>query len=113
MALVREVIFFSTKAGSRLSVRGSTSANTTLAPSTAAGFAVAIQLIGVVMTSCPGPTPEAIMANCNPVVPEVTANPYLAPQKLANSSSKLLTAGPQDGAPARSTSSTASCSSAP
>ena len=45
-----------------------------LAPRAVAALAVEIQLNGVVITSSPGPTPAAIMANCKPVVPDVTAS---------------------------------------
>ncbi len=61
-------------------MRGSTSAKTTLAPREAAAFAVEIQLMGVVITSSPGPTPAAIMASSSPAVAEVTANPKPVPQ---------------------------------
>jgi len=74
-------------------------------------LAVAIQLIGVVITSSPGLTSAATIARCNPVVPDVTARPNCVPQNAANSSSNFLTQGPQDGALARSTSIRASCSS--
>ncbi len=73
MALVRGVILRATSAGSRFSVRGSTSANTTLAPRAAIALAVEIQLKGVVITSSPGPTPQAIIASSSPAVADVTA----------------------------------------
>ncbi len=71
MALVRGLISASSLSGSRLRVRGSTSQNTSLAPSTEKALAVAIQLMGVVITSVPGPTPAAIPARVRPVVAEV------------------------------------------
>src|SRR5258708_3368903 len=87
MTLVRSVILLATDCGSKFSVHGSTSAKTTFAPSTAAALAVEIQLIGVVITSSPGPTPAAIKAKDNPAVAEETARPYVAPQYVANSRS--------------------------
>jgi hypothetical protein len=74
MARVRGVTSASSFAGSRFRVRGSTSQNTTRAPRPAKAFAVAIQLIGVVITSVPGPTPAAMPASVRPVVAEVTAS---------------------------------------
>ena len=52
-------------------MRGSTSQNTSLAPRTEKALAVAIQLMGVVITSLPAPTPAAIPARVRPVVAEV------------------------------------------
>src|SRR6185503_16782677 len=111
MALVRSVILAAIELGSILSVRGSTSAKTTVAPRLAAAFAVEIQLIGVVMTSSPGPTAAAIMASSSPAVADETANPYSHPQNAANASSNSLTLAPQDGADAFNTSRSASASS--
>ena len=80
MALVRGVILRATSAGSRFSVRGSTSANTTFAPRAAMALAVEIQLKGVVITSSPGPTSQAIIASSSPAVADVTARPCVVPQ---------------------------------
>src|SRR3982074_2495838 len=113
MTLVRLVIFSDTDFGSRFKVQPSTSANTTFAPRAAAAFAVEIQLIGVVMTSSPGPTPAAINARESPAVAEETARPYLVPQYPANSRSNCWTLTPQEGALACNTSSTAVFSSSP
>ena len=54
---VRSVIAASTAAGSRLSVCGSTSANTGTPPSKMKQFAVATNATGEVITSSPGWTP--------------------------------------------------------
>src|SRR6266700_4674859 len=79
ITLVRAVILDSTEAGSRFKVQGSTTAKTTRAPSAAAALAVEIQLMGVVITSSPGPTPAAIKDSERPPVAEETAKPYFTP----------------------------------
>jgi hypothetical protein len=73
IAFVAGVIAASTAAGSRLSVRGSMSANTGLAPSYSAQFAEATKEKGVVTTSSPGPIPASRMHRCRPAVPLETA----------------------------------------
>ncbi len=113
MALVRGVILRATSAGSRLSVSGSISANTTFAPRAAIALAVEIQLKGVVITSSPGPTPQAIIASSSPAVADVTAKPNCVPQYSANASSNAFTFGPHEGADALSTSMSAAASSSP
>ena len=97
MARVRGVISVSSRAGSMLSVRGSTSQNTTFAPSVENAKAVATQVTGVVMTSVPGPTPAAMPARVRPVVAEVTARACFTPQYAAKASSNCLTFFPHDG----------------
>src|SRR5208283_945865 len=59
IARVRGVIAASILAGSRLPVSGSTSTKTGVAPACRMAVAVAIKVIGVVMTSSPGPMPSA------------------------------------------------------
>ncbi len=51
-----------------------TSQKTGVAPQCSITFAVAGQVIGVVITSSPGPTPTASSARCSAAVPEVTAS---------------------------------------
>ena len=92
---------------------GSTSAKTAVAPRAAIALAVETQLNGVVMTSSPGPTSQAIMASSKPAVALVTARPRVVPHRAANVSSNCLTFGPQEGADDLSTSSSAAISSSP
>ncbi len=80
MARVRCVMSASSRFGSRLSVRGSTSQNRIRAPSAEKAMAVATQLMGVVMTSSPGCTFAAMPASVRPVVAEVTASANGVPQ---------------------------------
>lgn len=89
----------------------STSANTTLPPSSAAVAAVATNVIGEVTTSSPGPIPAAAYATCSAAVPEVTATAGVPPVCSARSSSKRVTAGPVVSQSPRSTSVTAATSS--
>jgi hypothetical protein len=58
MALVFLVTSAATLPGSRLPVRGSTSANLTLAPTWYAADAVAEKVTGLVMISSPAPMPR-------------------------------------------------------
>ena len=69
IAFVRSVIAASTAAGSRFSVRGSTSAKTGVAPSTTKQFADATNENGEVIASSPGPRPAARARRCSPAVP--------------------------------------------
>lgn len=57
MALVRAVTFLFTSSGSMLPVAGSMSAQTIFAPRSMMGSLVAVHVMGVVITSSPGPTP--------------------------------------------------------
>src|SRR4029453_5581825 len=66
---VRSVIAASTAAGSRLSVCGSTSANTGTPPSKMKQFAVATKATGDVITSSPGSTPAMWQSMGSPAVP--------------------------------------------
>ncbi len=110
IAFVRSVIAASTAAGSRLSVRGSMSANTGVAPSYIAQFAEATNEYGDVITSSPGPTPAIRMQRCSPAVPDETAAQCGASTASAKSSSNRGPVGPSESQPERSTSSTSSSS---
>ena len=79
MALVREVIFFETFAGSRFSVSAETSANTGVAPWYKTQLAVAQKVIGVVIASSPAPSPAANAAPCKAAVPELKLTAMLRP----------------------------------
>ena len=72
-AFVRGVIAASTAAGSRFSVRGSTSAKTGVAPSKMKQFALEAKEIGEVIASSPGPSPAIRQSRCRPAVPLETA----------------------------------------
>src|SRR3954468_18715829 len=109
-AFVRSVTAASTAAGSRLSVRGSMSAKTGVAPSYSAQFAEATNEYGDVITSSPGPTPASRMQRCSPAVPDETAAAYGTPIESASSDSNRGPVGPSDSQPERSTSSTSSSS---
>src|SRR6476646_3025239 len=70
------------------------SANTTVAPSSDAQLAVATNVIGVVTTSSPLPTPNAAYAVCSAAVPEVTDTAPGVPDSAASSPSNAVTQGP-------------------
>ena len=72
-AFVRSVIAASTAAGSRFSVRGSTSAKTGVAPSKMKQLAEATNETGEVIASSPGPRPAMWQSRCSPAVPLETA----------------------------------------
>src|SRR5205807_10215349 len=94
MAFVRLVILRSTSAGSTLKVRGSMSANTTVAPVYRIAFADAMNVNDGTMTSSPGPTSIEASARCKPVVQEVVAMPCFAPTYAATAFSNSATFGP-------------------
>ena len=79
MALVRGVIAASRRSASRLSVSGSTSTSTGRPPRCSTTDAVAENVIGLVITSSPGPTPAASSARCSAAVHELTASACGAP----------------------------------
>src|SRR4051812_33013922 len=95
MALVRGVILASTWAGSMVYVAGSTSTYTGVAPQYEMAHDVAMNVIGTVMTSSPGPTPAARRARCRADVPELTATQCLAPTYSAKAASNSATRGPR------------------
>src|SRR3954470_11887979 len=90
-----------------------TSAKTTSAPQWTITFAVAGHVIGLVITSSPGPTPSASSARCIAAVPEVTAIACFAPRYSANRSSSSAAFGPVVSQPERIVSATAAISSSP
>ena len=67
-----------TRAGSMFRSESRTSANTGVAPQWTITFAVAGQVIGLVITSSPGPTPSATSERCSAAVPEETASTCFA-----------------------------------
>ena len=88
-----------------------TSAKTGRAPCRTAALAVAQKVSGAVITSSPGPTPQAKSAASRAVVPEERATAKRAPTRSAKASSKASTRGPVVSQPERSTSTTAATSS--
>src|SRR3954447_22229328 len=99
IALVRGVIARSAEAGSRLYVRGSTSANTGVAPFCHTALAVAMNDSDGTITSSPGPTPDTYSANCSAVVQFVVATASGAPTRSANARSNSRTRGPWETQP--------------
>src|SRR5262245_47856038 len=90
-----------------------TSAKTGVAPVWTITFAVAGQVIGVVITSSPGPTPSATRARCIAAVPDDTARACLAPTYSAKRRSSSAALGPVVSQPERIASATAATSSSP
>ena len=90
-----------------------TSANTGRAPAWTITFAVAGQVIGVVITSSPGPTPTARSARWSAAVPDATASACFAPTYSAKRRSSSAAFGPVVSQPERSVSATAAISSSP
>src|SRR5438874_4738458 len=109
-AFVRGVTAASTAAGSRFSVRRSTSAKTGVAPPKMKQFALEANEIGDVIASSPGPSPAMCASRWRPAVPLETAATYGAPMRSASSSSKRSIVGPSESRPERSTSRTSSSS---
>src|SRR5262245_57668718 len=95
MAFVRGVIRASTWAGSIVYVTGSTSTYTGTAPQYVMAHDVAMNVMGTVITSSPGPTPAAKSARCRADVPELTATQCLAPTYWAKAASNSATRGPR------------------
>src|SRR5215212_537666 len=112
-AFVRSVIAASTAAGSRFSVRGSTSAKTGVAPSKMKQLAEATNETGEVIASSPGPSPAIWQSRWRPAVPLESAAAYGAPTRSATSSSNRSIVGPSESRPERSTSRTSSSSRSP
>src|SRR5258707_6988197 len=90
-----------------------TSAKTGVAPEWTMTFAVAGHVIGVVITSSPGPTPSATSARCIAAVPDATASTCSASSTSAARRSSSADFGPVVSQPDRSVSATASISSSP
>src|ERR671919_39049 len=91
----------------------SSSSVVTMPPSPAATFFVAGQVIGVVITSSPGPTPAATSDRCMAAVPDESATACRAPTYSAKRRSSSSARGPLVSQPLRSVSATASISSSP
>src|ERR1043165_1971416 len=72
IARVRGEIACAARRGSMFSVSGSTSTNTGFAPTCSITFAVAVNVIGVVITSSPEPISRQACAPGIAAVPEVT-----------------------------------------
>ena len=104
IAFVRSVMAASTAAGSRFSVRGSTSAKTGVAPSKMKQLAEETNESGEVIASSPGPSLAIRARRCRPAVPLETAAAKGAPTRSAISSSKRSIVGPSESRPERSTS---------
>ena len=79
IAFVRGVTSPATRSGSMFRSVSRTSAKTGVAPVWTITFAVAGQVIGVVITSSPGPIPSATSARCMAAVPDETASACFAP----------------------------------
>src|SRR5439155_2902515 len=90
-----------------------TSANTGVAPAWRITFAVAGHVIGVVITSSPGPTPSASSERWRAAVPEATARQCFAPTYSAMRRSSSADRGPVVSQPDRRVSATAAISSSP
>jgi len=94
IALVRGVIAASTLSTSMFRFCGSISTSTGLAPTYSTQLVEATKLNGVVITSSPGPTPAASMAQCNPPVPDDTPTPWRRPATCAQASSNFSSLPP-------------------
>ena len=94
IAFVRGVTSPATRSGSMFRSVSRTSAKTGVAPVWTITFAVAGQVIGVVITSSPGPTPSATSERCIAAVPEETASACFAPTYSAKRSLELGRARP-------------------
>ena len=76
-------------------------------------LAVAGQVIGVVITSSPGPTPRASSERWSAAVPDATASTCSASRKTRIRSSSSAARGPVVSQPERRVSATAAISSSP
>src|SRR4051812_23979849 len=90
-----------------------TSTNTGVAPVWTMTLAVAGQVIGVVITSSPGPTPSATSERCSAAVPDASASTCSASRNSFIRSSSRAALGPVVSQPERSVSVTAAISSSP
>ena len=80
IAFVRSVTSSATRAGSTLRSESRTSAKTGVAPAWTITFAVAGHVIGLVITSSPGPTPSASSERWSAAVPDESATTCRAPR---------------------------------
>ena len=110
---VRGVTRRSISSGSMLSVSGWTSARTGRAPTCSITFTEAAKVMGVVMTSSPGPIPSVTSAVWRPAVQELSASAPGAPRYAANWPSNRWVRGPVVIQPERSASTTSLISSSP
>ena len=93
------------------SVSSRTSAKTGVAPQWTITFAVDGQVIDVVITSSPGPTPSATSERCSAAVQDETASTWSASRYSRMRASSSAVRGPVVSQPERSVSATASISS--
>ena len=94
IAFVFALIFLATSLGSmHISLRDM-STNTGVAPTCLMTSTVLTHVYGTVITSSPGPIPNASSESCRAFVHELTATHFSASQNCANCSSKSFTAGP-------------------
>src|SRR5437773_2488870 len=89
----------SARSGSIVSVAGSTSTKTGVAPLLTIAATVGAHVLLTVMTSSPGPTPNASSASQRASVPLATATPCRTRQYFANSRSSSATASPRMNRP--------------
>src|SRR4051794_26660825 len=94
-----------------LSVSSRTSAKTGVAPQWTITFAVDGQVIDVVITSSPGPTPSATSERCSAAVHDETASTCSASRYSRMRASSSAVRGPVVSQPERKVSATASTSS--
>src|SRR5262245_26021140 len=102
-----------TRAGSMFRSSSRTSTKTGVAPEWTITLAVAGHVIGVVITSSPGPTPSATSDRCSAAVPEASASTCSAPRYSCMRSSSFAAFGPLVSQPERRVSVTAAISSSP
>src|SRR4051812_33198398 len=113
IAFVRPVTSSGMRVASMLRSPSRTSQKIGVAPQCSITLAVAGQVIGLVMTSSPGPTPTASRARWSAAVPEVTASTCSASRYSAMRSSSSAAFGPVVSHPERSVSTTEAISSSP
>src|SRR5262245_43226748 len=113
IAFVFSVTSWATCSASMFRSESRTSAKTGVAPAWTMTFAVAGQVMGVVITSSPGPTPTASSARWSAAVPEATASTCSAWTYSAKHRSSSVARGPVVSQPERRVSATASISSSP
>src|SRR5918992_2624109 len=113
IAFVSSVTASVTRSGSMLRSESRTSTNTGAAPQWTTTFAVAGQVIGLVITSSPGPTPRATSDRCSAAVPEDTASTCSTSRYWESRCSSSAARGPVVSQPERIASATASISPSP
>ena len=99
-----------TWSGSMSSVPGRTSAKRGSAPTYRTALDVAANVMGVVTTSSPAPSPAAAAAPCRAAVPDENATAWRAPVTSARPASNSGTRGPVVSQSLRSASATAATS---